>query len=56
VTDEHPHQRPPAAYEARLMVNGVRYTATLPTREDAEDWLTVIRAGRSPAGCPGGSR
>jgi integrase len=26
------------------MINGVRYTATLPTREDAEDWETLLRA------------
>jgi hypothetical protein len=32
------YQLPSGAYHARLMINGVRYTATLPTREDAEDW------------------
>ena len=35
---------PSGTYEARLMVNGVRYTATLPTLEDAQDWITVVRA------------
>jgi hypothetical protein len=38
------YQLPSGAYHARLMINGVRYTATLPTREDAEDWQTLIRA------------
>jgi integrase len=38
------YQLPSGAYHARLMVNGVRYTATLPTREDAADWETIIRA------------
>jgi hypothetical protein len=28
---------PSGSYEARLMVNGVRYTATLPSLEDAQD-------------------
>ena len=37
-------QLPSGAYHARLMINGVRYTATLPTCEDAEDWETIIRA------------
>jgi integrase len=45
-------QLPSGSYEARLMVNGVRYTATLPTREDAEDWLTVIRARAVTGGLP----
>jgi hypothetical protein len=38
------YQLPSGAYHVRLMINGVRYTATLPTREDAEDWQTLIRA------------
>jgi hypothetical protein len=45
-------QLPSGSYEARLMVNGVRYTATLPTRVDAEDWLTVIRARAVTGGLP----
>jgi hypothetical protein len=35
---------PSGRFEAPPMVNGVRYTSTQPTREDADDWLTVIRA------------
>ncbi|MBS3940344.1 MAG: tyrosine-type recombinase/integrase [Actinobacteria bacterium] len=38
------HQLPSGAYRARLMINGVRYTATLPTRDDAKDWEALIRA------------
>ena len=38
------YQLPSGAYHARLMLNGVRYTAALPTREDAERWLAVTRA------------
>jgi integrase len=39
-------------FEARLMVNGVRYTSTQPTREDAEDWLTVVKAKAVTGGLP----
>ncbi len=43
---------PSGTYEARLMVNGVRYTATLPTLEDAQDWITVVRAKAVTGGLP----
>lgn len=35
---------PSGRYEARLMVSGVRYSATLPTMEDARVWITVVKA------------
>jgi len=38
------YQLPSGQYYARQMINGVRYTAALPTREDAEPWLAVTRA------------
>lgn len=43
---------PSGTYEARLIVNGVRYTATLPTLEDAQDWITVVRAKAVTGGLP----
>jgi integrase len=46
------YQLPSGAYRARLMINGVRHTATLPTREDAERWLAVTRAQAFTGGLP----
>ncbi|MFU8840951.1 MAG: hypothetical protein ACNA8R_09540, partial [Nitriliruptoraceae bacterium] len=43
---------PSGSYEARVMVNGVRYAATVPTRGDAEDWVKVIRARAVTGGLP----
>jgi hypothetical protein len=43
---------PSGSYEARLMVNGVRYSATVPTREDAQDWIKVVRARAVTGGLP----
>ena len=43
---------PSGSYEARVMVNGVRYAATVPTRGDAEDWVKVIRAKAVTGGLP----
>jgi integrase len=43
---------PSGRFEARLMVNGVRYTSTQATLEDAEDWLTVMRARAVTGGLP----
>lgn len=38
------HRLRSGKYYARVMVDGVRYMATLPTHEDAQDWITVTRA------------
>ena len=43
---------PSGSYEARVMVNGVRYAATLPTRDDALDWVKLIRARTVTGGLP----
>jgi hypothetical protein len=43
------YQLPSGAYYARVMINGVRHTATLPTREDAERWLAVTSTAKSPS-------
>jgi hypothetical protein len=39
-------------FEARMMVNGVRYTSTQPTLEDAVDWLKVLQAQEVTGGLP----
>ena len=31
-------------YQARLMIDGRQYAATLPTREEARDWERIMRA------------
>ena len=31
-------------YQARLMIDGREYSATLPTREEARDWERLVRA------------
>jgi hypothetical protein len=43
---------PSGSYEARVMVNGVRYVATLSTRGDAEDGVKVTRAKAVTGGLP----
>jgi len=43
---------PSGSYQARVMVNGVRYAATVPTRGDAEDCVKVIRANAVTGGLP----
>lgn len=35
---------PSGSWEARVMIDGATHRATLASREEAEDWLTVIRA------------
>ncbi|MFT7971840.1 hypothetical protein, partial [Salmonella enterica] len=37
-------QLPSGAFQARLTLNGRAYTATLPTRQDAEQWELLTRA------------
>jgi hypothetical protein len=34
------------------MVNGVRYSAAVPTREDAQDWIKVVKARAVTGGLP----
>ena len=47
-------------FEARMMINGVRYTSTQPTLEDAVNWLKVLQAqevtGALPLRITGGYR
>ncbi|HEX9888458.1 MAG TPA: hypothetical protein VGA69_03205 [Nitriliruptorales bacterium] len=38
-----------SSYRARVLIARQRYTATFPTRHDAEDWLALTRA-RAAAG------
>jgi len=40
-------------FEARMMINGVRYTSTQPTLEDAVNWLKVLQAQEVTGGLPG---
>jgi hypothetical protein len=35
---------PWGGYQARLMIDGRQYTATLPTREEARDWERLVHA------------
>lgn len=37
-------RRRPNGYQARLMIDGRQYAATLPTREEARDWERIMRA------------
>jgi integrase len=37
-------RRPVRRLQVRLMIDGRRYSATLPTREDARDWERLLRA------------
>ena len=39
-------------FEARMMINGVRYTSTQPTLEDAVNWLKVLQAQEVTGGLP----
>lgn len=35
---------PSGLFRARLLIDGVRYSRTLPTEEDAWDWVTITKA------------
>lgn len=45
-------QLPSGSFQARVTIDGVGYAATLPTRQEADDWVLVTRARAVSSGLP----